>query len=190
MDAENPHTDHPAAAQAGRPGTDPARADRRQVRGAGERPSTLTCLGPSPDPPFEQVTSASVVAVTDDGHLVVAELTRGLDIPGGHVQRGESSLEQTIRREAWEEIRARLGPLHPVEVIESDHFGPDDLTYMVIRTARVRDLGTWESTHESAGRRILAPEDFLARYRGDDPALMRHLVTTALAVLRDAAPAA
>lgn len=160
--------------------------DRRPVRSRRDgptTPTTLRCLGPSPDPPFERVTSASVVAVADDGRLVVAELTRGLDIPGGHVQRGESSIDETVRREAWEEVRARLGVLHPVEVIESDYFGADDWTYMVIRTARVTELGPWETTHESAGRMLIEPEDFLRRYRGGDPALMRHLVTTALAAL-------
>ncbi len=152
---------------------------RRSQRGE----TTLSCLGPSPDPPFEQVTSAAVVAVTDDGRLVVADLARGLDIPGGHVQRGESSIDETVRREAWEEVRARLGALHPVEVIESDYFGADDLTYMVIRTARITELGPWEATHESAGRVVIDPEEFLRSYRGGDPILMRHLVTAALATL-------
>ncbi|MCM3884464.1 NUDIX hydrolase [Frankia sp. R82] len=178
MDAANSNTDTGNSTDTGTAG-----ADRRPVRRGAAQASTLTRLGPSSDPPFDRVTSAAVVAVTGDGHLVVAELARGLDIPGGHVQRGESSIEQTVRREAWEEIRARLGPLYPVEVLESDHFGPTDLTYMVIRTARVHELGTWESTHESRGRRVITPQDFLARYRGEDPALMRHLVTAALAVL-------
>ncbi|CAO5163919.1 NUDIX domain-containing protein [Frankia sp. AiPs1] len=166
-------------------------ADRRPVRpgepggtdASGARSTRLTLLGPAADPPFDRVTSVAVVAVTDGDQLVVAELDRGLDIPGGHVQQGETSLAQTVRREAWEEIRARLGDLHPVEVIESDYFGPDDLSYMVILTARVRELGAWAATHESHGRQVLGPQEFLARYRGDDPALMRHLVTSALAVL-------
>ncbi|WP_261575215.1 NUDIX hydrolase, partial [Frankia gtarii] len=157
--------------------------DRRPVRHRQDGEMTLSCLGPSPDPPFEQVTSAAVVAVTDDGRLVVADLARGLDIPGGHVQRGESSIDETVRREAWEEVRVQLGVLHPVEVIESDYFGADDLTYMVIRTGRVAELGPWEATHESAGRVVIDPEEFLRSYRGRDPALMRHLVTTALATL-------
>ncbi|SNQ48675.1 NUDIX family protein [Frankia canadensis] len=151
----------------------------RERRGGATR---LTFLGPAPDPPFERVTSAAVVALTGDGRLVVAELDRGLDIPGGHVQRGETSIDQTVRRETWEEVRARLGALLPVEVVESDYFGADDLSYMVIRAARVTELALWEPTHESAGRRLVTPEEFLAGYRGR-PAFMRHLVTRALAIL-------
>ncbi len=154
-------------------------ADRRPVR-RGTGGGRLRCLGPVPDPPIDRVTSAAAVAITDDGRLVLAELDRGPDIPGGHVRRDETLADDTVRREAWEEIRARLGELRPVEVIESDHFGPDDLTYMVIRAARVTELAPWVATHESAGRLVIPPEDFLRRYRGDDPALMRHLVTAAL----------
>ncbi|MCK9893326.1 NUDIX hydrolase [Frankia sp. AgB32] len=157
-------------------------ADRRPVR-KGSGSGRLTCLGPVPDPPIDRVTSAAAVVITDYGRLVLAELDRGPDIPGGHVRRDENSVDETVRREAWEEIRARLGELRPVEVIESDHFGPDDLTYMVIRAARVTELAPWVTTHESAGRLVIPPEDFLRRYRGNDPALMRHLVTAALAVV-------
>ncbi|WP_131767056.1 NUDIX hydrolase [Candidatus Protofrankia californiensis] len=157
--------------------------DRRSVSGARTRQSTFTCMGASVEPPFEAVTSAAVVAVTANDLLVLAELDRGLDIPGGHVQRHERSIEETIRREAWEEVRVRVGDLRRVEVIESDYFGTHDLTYMVICAARVTQLAPWEAGHESAGRTVLPPEEFLRRYRGGDPELMRHLVTCALAVL-------
>jgi len=166
-----------------------AGADRRPVRQRRGGTTRLTFLGPTPDPPFERVTSAAVVAVADDGRLVLAALDRGPDIPGGHVQHGETAIEQTVRREAWEEVRARLGTLLPVEVVESDYFGEDDLSYMVIRAARVTELAPWEAYHESAGRLLLTPEEFLARYRGR-PGFMDHLVTRALAVLSGAATAA
>ncbi|WP_239405012.1 NUDIX hydrolase [Frankia sp. Cj3] len=150
------------------------RTDRRPTPGTRAGPVTLTCLGASTEPPFD--------AVTSDGLLVAADLARGLDIPGGHVQQHEKTIEQTVRREAWEEVRVRLGKLTLVEVIESDYFGADDVTYMVIYTAPVTRLAPWEAGHESAGRVILPPEEFLQRYHGGDPALMRHLVSSALTV--------
>lgn len=150
-------------------------------------PVALRCLGVSWEPPFAAVTSVSVVVVDGGGRLVLARLARGLDIPGGHVQTVETDAGQTARREVWEEIRARVGPLVPVEVVESDYFGADDLTYMVIYAARVVDLAGWDGGHESAGRAVLTAEEFLDRYQGADPVLMRHLVTRALAVLAAAA---
>ncbi len=160
------------------------RIDRRSVHRAREEPVTLTCRGPSFEPPFGAVTSAAVVAVTGEDLLVVADLDRGLDIPGGHVQRQEGSVEETVRREAWEEVRVRLGELKSVEVVQSDYFGAHDLTYMVICAARVTQFAHWEAGHESAGRVVLSAEEFLERYRGGwDAELMRRLVTSALAVL-------
>ncbi|WP_347177049.1 NUDIX domain-containing protein [Parafrankia sp. EAN1pec] len=163
-------------------------ADRRSTAGRPKAGVTFTFLGSAVDPPFAAVTSASVVAVTPEGGLVLADLARGLDLPGGHVRADETSVEQTVRREAWEEARIRLGALVPVEVIQSDLFGPDDLTYMVVRAAMVTELAPWERTHESAGRVVLPPAEFLARRPGRRPELLRHLVTAGLAALgRDAA---
>lgn len=159
------------------------RTDRRPLSCTHSQPVTLTRLGASAQPPFEAVTSAAVVAVTQDDMLVVADLARGLDIPGGHVQRHEKSIEETVRREAWEEARITLANLKPVEVIESDYFGADDLTYLVIFAARVMRLAPWEEKHESAGRMVLAPFEFLERYRAGDPELMQYLVNSALVVL-------
>jgi 8-oxo-dGTP diphosphatase len=159
--------------------------DRRRTRPRAGVRTRLTCLGPATQPAWEAVTSVSVVVVTDDGSLVLADLDRGVDLPGGHVQRGDASAEQTARREAWEEVRSELADLVPVEVIESDYFGPDDLTYMLTFAARVRRLHPWTGGHESGGRVLLPPADFLAAYRGGHPDLMRHLVAAALAALAD-----
>jgi len=157
--------------------------DRRPTPRRGGTRSRLTCLGPTVEPPLRAVTSAAVVAVRDDGSLLLAELDRGVDLPGGHVQHGDASAEEAARRETWEEVRAELADLILVEVVESDYFGPDDLTYMLIYAARVRRLHPWTDGHESAGRVELAPADFLGRYQGTHPDLMRHYVTAALAAL-------
>lgn len=113
--------------------------------------------------------------------MVVADLERGLDLPGGHTRLHERSGEETARREAWEETRI-IDDLVSIEVIESDYLGADDLTYMVIYTARVRRLAPWTpGDDESRGRLLLRPEEFLARYTAGDRSLMTHLVTTAQA---------
>lgn len=160
------------------------REDRRSTRGrpAGA-PVVLIRKGADFEPDFMAVTSASVVAVTSDDRLVLALLDRGPDLPGGHVRQDETSVEDTVRREAWEEVRAHLGPISRVDVLESDYYGPDDITYMVICAARVTGLAAWEAGFESAGRVVMEPAEFLARYRGGDPGIMRSLVSAALAVL-------
>jgi 8-oxo-dGTP diphosphatase len=155
--------------------------DRRPTAMTLGRYVTFTCLGPHAAVDGEKVTSVSVVAFTRDGLMVAAELDRGPDLPGGHVQQHEHVLEDAVRREAWEEARIKLGPLSIVEIIESDYFGPDDLTYMVIYTAWVTELATWQDDDdESSGRTLLTPDDFLERYRAGRIELMRHLITSAL----------
>jgi 8-oxo-dGTP diphosphatase len=158
--------------------------DRRRVGGDIGRPVGLRCLGQDVEPTAERVTSAAVVAFTADGDLVAADLERGPDLPEGHVQRDDASLDAAVRRETWEEVRAHLGALRRIEVIESDYFGPDDLTYMVIFAARVLRIAEWEGGDDkSRGPVVLEPEEFLQRYRAGDAPLMRHLVTAAQADL-------
>ncbi|ACY98950.1 hypothetical protein Tcur_3412 [Thermomonospora curvata DSM 43183] len=82
--------------------------------------------------------------------MVVADLERGLDLPGGHTRLHERSGEETARREAWEETRI-IDDLVSIEVIESDYLGADDLTYMVIYAARVRRPGRRATTNHAAG---------------------------------------
>ncbi|MQS07456.1 NUDIX domain-containing protein [Streptomyces sp. IF17] len=145
-------------------------------------PVRLTPMGASYVPPWEKVTSVSVIAFTVEGAMVVADLDRGPDLPGGHTQRHERCGEETARREAWEETRVVMDDLVPIEVIESDYFGPDDLTYMIVYGGLCRRLAPWTpGDDESRGRLLMTPETFLSRYTAGDPDLMTHLVTTAKA---------
>ncbi|MGW3498490.1 NUDIX hydrolase [Streptomyces sp. NPDC001020] len=162
--------------------------DRRPTAMEVGAPVSLTPLGGSYTPAWERVTSVSVIAFTPEGTMVIADLERGLDLPGGHTQQHERSGEETARRETWEETRVIVDDLAPVEVIESDYFGADDLTYMIIYAARVRHLAPWTpGDDESRGRVVMTPEAFLARYTAGDSNLMSHLVTTAQAHFAPAA---
>ncbi len=60
-------------------------ADRRRMEVAVGQKVTFVSLRAAFSPPFEQVTSVSVVPVTSDGRLVATVLDRGVDVPGGHV---------------------------------------------------------------------------------------------------------
>ncbi len=159
--------------------------DRRRTTPPVGRRVTFTPLDPGVLPSAEQVTSVAVVPFAASGELVAVLLDRGVDLPGGHVREDEDSLEETARREAWEEARVELGPLVPAQVIRSDLYGdaPEDLTYMVVYAARVTRLAPFAREHESHGRVLLDPEEFLSRYRAGDPALMRRLVEAAWAAL-------
>ena len=134
-------------------------------------------------PPFDKVTSVGVVPFIDDGLIVAALLQRGVDLPGGHVQEGERTIEEVARREVLEEAGITLREVHVAEVLQSDYYCPDDLTYMVLTTAFVDEYRPFARNEESQGRITLSVEDFLARYTAGDVEGMRRLIAAAHTVL-------
>jgi 8-oxo-dGTP diphosphatase len=76
-------------------------------------------------------TATAFVLPVRDGKIVMAHnLRRGIEVPGGHVEAGET-LEQAARREAWEEVGVKLGDLTPIGYLRMNSFGdpPDDYKY-------------------------------------------------------------
>jgi 8-oxo-dGTP pyrophosphatase MutT (NUDIX family) len=115
---------------------------------------------------FEQVTSVVAFPFTDDGKLVAVNLQRGLDIPGGHVQTNETSIEVVARRETLEEAAVTLGEIHITGIIQSDYFGtePDQLTYIIAITAFTAEIHPFTPNEEVSTRLIITPEAFLEAY--------------------------
>jgi 8-oxo-dGTP diphosphatase len=86
--------------------------------------TTFTHKGISAMPLFKQVTSVMVVPFTKEGLIVAVRLrNRGLDIPGGHVEKHERSPEETLRREIMEEACMTIFEPQMTEIIETDYFG-------------------------------------------------------------------
>ncbi|MBN3895740.1 MAG: NUDIX domain-containing protein [Nostoc sp. NOS(2021)] len=138
-------------------------------------------IGSSFLPAFEKITSVLVVPFTKDGLIVCALLDRGIDLPGGHVEVGEFTCEETARREVMEEVGVTLGELKLVKVIQSDYYGsqPEQLTYIVVMTGFVEDIFTSERTHESMGRSIINIDKFISLYQAGDKNDMRQIVLDA-----------
>ena len=74
-----------------------------------------------PDTPveFESITSVAVLPFTDSGEIVTITNSRGIDIPGGHVEPGETSIEQVACREAMEEAGIALSGLKLIAYLRS-----------------------------------------------------------------------
>lgn len=145
----------------------------------------LRSLGAVEIPNPDRVTSVAVVPVdTVSGRVLGVMLRdRGLDIPGGHRQYEDIDLEATARREALEEASAELGELSLVDVVESEFYGSsqDQLTYMVIYGGAIAQLAPFTASADSSGRELVAPAEFLVRYRGGDVEMMSQWITQAVA---------
>ena len=142
---------------------------------------TFTHLG-AKTVPFEQVTSVAVVPFTASGQLVVVNLRhRGLDLPGGHVEPGEQTPEETARREVQEEACMTIRSLMLVDVIQSDFFSTP--SYMLIYAAYVDELQSFVPSREASERLIVMPEQFVEQYEAGNKAFMERAVTRAQACL-------
>jgi 8-oxo-dGTP diphosphatase len=131
-------------------------------------------------PPFEQVTSVSVIPFTEDGNMVATDDKRGKDLPGGHVAEGENSPADTAHRESLEEAGITLRDLRFLRAIESDLYGsePGELTYMVIMTAIV-DAIVAEPLEGT--RHLMTVEEFKAEHKSLRLAMMHELIDEAYA---------
>jgi 8-oxo-dGTP pyrophosphatase MutT (NUDIX family) len=91
--------------------------------------STLELVATSEMPPLHLCTSAYVLAF-DGERLLMADLDRGIDVPGGHIDAGETP-EDAMRREAKEETGATVGPatLFAVQKITLSGPKPDGYAY-------------------------------------------------------------
>jgi len=130
-------------------------------------------------PPLSQVTSASVVPVIRPGRIIATILERGPDIPGGHVETYDYTVERTIEREAYEEACIILTqPMYLIGIIASDYATEDatDGTYMLIAAGRVGHTDAFNASFESFGRKEMAHDEFLDQYRAGSSAMMRELI--------------
>ncbi|QIA27554.1 NUDIX domain-containing protein [Thermaerobacter sp. PB12/4term] len=157
--------------------------DRRRtdLLPAARRRVTLTPVARDVVPSFEQVTSVGVVAFTAEGKVVVTLQSRGFDIPGGHVQLGDRTLEETARREALEEARVTLGKVEYLGALRSNYYTVP--TYIVLMAAMVDQVLPFEPTPCHRLRLFLTPEQFGSVYSAGDRERMQKAVNQARALL-------
>jgi 8-oxo-dGTP diphosphatase len=117
-------------------------------------------------PPLALIATAFVLAFYGDQLLMSNLVRRGWDIPGGHIEKGETP-EEAARREVYEETGAQLASLQllgyqhlhvqaPKPEIYS-HPYPD--SYQVFYTAQIVALDGFEPTDETAGRGLFLPDE-------------------------------
>ena len=143
-------------------------ADRKRTD-LNDKEVTFKLLSADTCVPFEKVTSVSVVPFLDKNTIIAVQNKRGLDIPGGHVQEGETAPEQTAKRESMEEAFIELENLRLSHVIESNYYGtkPEDFTYMLIYAAQVKTLLPFQKNAETSARLEISVRQFTEDYPHD-----------------------
>jgi len=129
------------------------------------KPNSAEILLTAELPPAALCTAAYVFAFDGD-KLLMADLDRGVDIPGGHIDPGETP-EVAMRREVLEETAATIGParLFAVQKLVCTGEKPDGykypfpVSYQLMYVANGVTHGTFTQDEDSKGAIMIAKAD-------------------------------
>jgi len=122
----------------------------------------LSTIAPTP----EVISTAMVFAFSGDAMLQTHLRARGWDIPGGHIERGETP-EEAAHREVYEETCAHIGPLHLIGFQRLLMYGPKPegypysypISYQLFYWAHVTQLYDFVPTSEAVDRKLFSPAE-------------------------------
>lgn len=116
--------------------------------------------------------TASFALIRNEGKLLVINGKRGWDIPGGHVEDGETATD-AVHREVLEEACVTIENVQPyAAMINGD-------TAMAAYTANIRELNDFAANKEDGmvERAFMEIDKFLSTYTGGDVGLMTRLLS-------------
>lgn len=125
----------------------------------------------SPLPEDINVSAVICLAFDEEGKLLVVKNKRGWDLPGGHVEEGESLLE-ALSREVMEEACATISS--PEIFLTAT-----GTRTMVFYTARIKELLPFDPKDETTERLIVSPDKFKEIYEGGMPELLDYAIMAA-----------
>ena len=117
-------------------------------------------------PPLELVVTVHVLCFKADRILMVLHQDRGWDVPGGHVEPGET-LEAALVRETYEESGASICNITPVGHIKLTLTGPRPdgwkypypEGYLLFYYAEFEKFYNIALDHETTDRRLFTPKE-------------------------------
>lgn len=122
--------------------------------------------------PPEELISSAVALVFDGNHLLMTKLkARGWDVPGGHIEMGETP-EEAMRREVYEETGVTLGAMRLFAVqrirllgdVPANYRYPFPDSFQAVFLGRPSRRDSFQTTDETSERAFFAPEDALNQW--------------------------
>ena len=129
-------------------------------------PNEVTLVLDDALPPLHLITCALALAFDGERILMTNLNARGWDIPGGHLEAGESP-EDALRREVMEETGALLSNVRllgyqcvTIHVpCPPNYRYPYPVSYQTLFFANVAELPSFIPTDEARERRLFAPQE-------------------------------
>src|SRR3989344_3026098 len=112
--------------------------------------------------PKRELISAVFLIALDGSRILVTRNTRGWDIPGGHVEEGETP-EEALIREFQEEVGATFSNAVAFAYVGSDEEGryKDKVTLMFATTGF--KLGDFQPCEDAFEREVMEVDDFVEK---------------------------
>ena len=114
-------------------------------------------------PKDESVSSVFLIAF-EESKILAIKNERGWDIPGGHVESGET-LEEALIREVKEESGASFCNAKLLAIVESDDEDIYKDKVMLVYTTNNFELGEFIPSEDAFDREVVEIKEFLQRYK-------------------------
>ncbi|MFA5781870.1 MAG: NUDIX domain-containing protein [Bacteroidales bacterium] len=130
--------------------------------------------------PQKQSVSAVFLLGFIDGQIIATRNERGWDVPGGHVEPGDTNLLSALQREVKEESGVIIdGQAIPFATLQFE--GNDK--QMLFYTSRDCRLSDFIPSQDAFERSLMRVDDFIACYNSDKK-VIEILIARALTVLK------
>lgn len=127
-------------------------------------------------PPETEVTAVAIVACLNNKILFIRN-KRGWDIPGGHIEKSDATLEEAVKRELAEETCVQCHKVELTGYMVSDYY-PDRPTYIAIFRTELSSVPKFEPRHETLECQLVSPKEAVNLYYGN-PTLIKTVINTA-----------
>ena len=117
--------------------------------------------------PNKELLSAVFLIALDGTKILAIQNERGWEIPGGHIEKGET-YEEALVREVEEEGGASFSNPKLLAIIESDNQDIYKDTVMLIYTTKNFKLGKFTPSEDALDREVIEINEFLERYKSEN----------------------
>ena len=125
--------------------------------------------------PKKELLSAVFLIALDESKILAIQNERGWEIPGGHIEQGETC-EQALIREVQEEAGATFSDPKLLAIIESDNQDIYKDKVMLIYATKNFKLGEFIPSEDAFDREVIEIEEFLKRYKEGRSNDVKHIM--------------